>query len=74
MEPIKIKFFNKKYRAKDRHSEFDLQVDVPNKKKIIIKKIRIPLLGIHNINNSAAATAVAIIGLSISDIKWFKKF
>ena len=39
-------------------------------KKIIIKKIRIPLLGIHNINNSAAAAAVAItIGLSISDIK-----
>ncbi len=52
------------------YSEFDLQVDVPNKKKIIIKKIRIPLLGIHNINNSAAAAAVAItIGLSISDIK-----
>ncbi len=52
------------------YSKFDLQVDVPNKKKIIIKKIKIPLLGIHNINNSAAAAAVAMtIGLSISNIK-----
>ena len=45
-------------------------VNVPNKKKIKIKKIRIPLLGIHNVRNSVAATAVAItIGISISDIK-----
>ena len=40
------------------------------KKKIIIKKIRIPLLGIHNIRNSVAATAVALtVGISISNIK-----
>ena len=39
-------------------------------KKIIIKKIRIPLLGIHNIRNSVAAVAVAItVGISVSDIK-----
>ena len=51
-------------------TEFDILVDVPNKKKIKIKKIRIPLLGIHNVRNSVAATAVAItIGISISDIK-----
>jgi UDP-N-acetylmuramate--alanine ligase len=51
-------------------SEFDLQVNLPNKKKVIIKKIRIPLLGIHNIRNSVAAAAVAItVGISVSDIK-----
>ena len=53
-----------------KYSEFDLHINVPNKKKITIKKIKIPLLGIHNIRNSVAATAVALtIGISISDIK-----
>ena len=52
------------------YSKFDLHINVPNKKKITIKKIKIPLLGIHNIRNSVAATAVALtIGISISDIK-----
>ena len=51
-------------------SEFDLQVKVPNKKKQIIKRIKIPLLGIHNIRNSVAAASVALtIGISVSDIK-----
>ena len=51
-------------------SEFDLQANLPNKKKVVIKKIRIPLLGIHNIRNSVAAAAVAItVGISVSDIK-----
>jgi UDP-N-acetylmuramate--alanine ligase len=51
-------------------SEFDLQVKVPNKKKLYIKKIKIPLLGIHNVRNSVAAVAVAItVGISILDIK-----
>ena len=51
-------------------SEFDLQVQVPNKKKIFVKKIKIPLLGIHNIRNSVAAAAVALtVGISIKDIK-----
>jgi len=53
-----------------KYSVFDVQVNVPNKKKIIIKKIQTPLLGIHNIRNSVAATAVALtVGISISDIK-----
>ena len=40
------------------------------KKKIIIKRIKIPLLGIHNVRNSVAAIAVAItVGISISNIK-----
>ena len=51
-------------------SEFDLKVNVPNKKKVYIKKIKIPLLGIHNIRNAVAAIAVALtVGISISDIK-----
>jgi len=51
-------------------SEFDLQVNVPNKKKLYIKKIKTPLLGIHNVRNSVAAAAVAItVGISIADIK-----
>ena len=51
-------------------SEFDLQVKVPNKKKLSIKKIKTPLLGIHNVRNAVAAVAVALtIGISIRDIK-----
>ena len=51
-------------------SEFDLHVDVPNKKKLTIKKIRIPLLGIHNIRNSVGAAAVALtVGISVLNIK-----
>ena len=52
------------------YSEFDLKIRLPNKKITIIKKIKIPLLGSHNIKNSVAATAVALnVGLSISNIK-----
>ena len=47
-----------------------MQVRVPNKKKILIKKIKIPLLGLHNIRNSVAAAGVALtIGISVLDIK-----
>ena len=51
-------------------TEFDLQISVPNKKKQSIKRVKIPLLGIHNVRNSVAAAAVALtVGISISDIK-----
>jgi UDP-N-acetylmuramate--alanine ligase len=51
-------------------TKFDLQVNVPNKKKLSIKNIKIPLLGIHNVRNSVAAAAVALtVGISITDIK-----
>ena len=51
-------------------TEFDLLANVPNKKKLFIKKIRIPLLGVHNVRNSVAAAAVALtVGISVSDIK-----
>ena len=63
-------FLIKNIKQKMKFSEFDLHVNVPNKKKIIINKIKIPLIGIHNIRNSVAAAAVAItIGISISHIK-----
>ena len=63
-------FLIKNIEQNIKYSQYDLHVNVPNKKKIIIKKIKIPLLGIHNIKNSVAATAVALtVGISVSDIK-----
>ena len=51
-------------------SEYDLIVNLPGKKNIVINKIKIPLLGIHNILNSTAAIAVALtIGISKNVIK-----
>jgi len=51
-------------------SEYDLTINLPGKKNIVINKIKIPLLGIHNILNSAAAVAVALtIGISQNIIK-----
>ena len=52
------------------YSEFDLKIILPNKKNKLIKKIRIPLLGLHNIRNSVAAAALSItVGLTVSSIK-----
>ncbi len=66
----KSNFFIKNIKQNIKFSEFDLSVNVPNKKRIVIKKIRIPLIGIHNIRNSVAAAAVALtVGISIQDIK-----
>jgi len=66
----KSNFLIRNIKQTIKFSEFDLQIDIPNKKKITINKIKIPLLGIHNIRNSVAATAVALtVGISISDIK-----
>ena len=51
-------------------SEYDLVINLPGKKNIVINKIKIPLLGIHNILNSTAAIAVALtIGISKNIIK-----
>jgi len=66
----KSNFLIKNIKQNIKFSVFDLQVNVPNKKKLIIKNIKIPLLGIHNIRNSVAAAAVAItVGISIFDVK-----
>ena len=63
-------FSIKKIKHNIKFTEFDLQIKLPNKKKLYIKKLRTPLLGIHNVRNSVAAAAVALtIGISISDIK-----
>ena len=67
---LKSNFLIKNIKQTIKFTEFDLQVNVPNKKKLSIKKIRTPLLGIHNVRNSVAAVAVALtVGISISDIK-----
>ena len=67
---IKSNFWIKNIKQNINYSEFDLQINIPNKKKMILEKIRIPLLGIHNVKNSAAAAAVSMtIGISFSDIK-----
>ena len=51
-------------------SEYNLSIKLPGKKNILINKIKIPLLGIHNIRNSTAAIAVAAtIGISNTIIK-----
>jgi len=63
-------FLIKRIKQYKKYTNFDLFVDVPNKKKHCIKNIRIPLLGIHNVRNSVAAAAVALtVGISISQIK-----
>ena len=51
-------------------SEYNLSIKLPGKKNITINKIKIPLLGIHNIRNATAAVAVAsTIGISKNIIK-----
>ena len=66
----KSNFLIKNINHKKFSTEFDLHVNVPNKKKIKIKGIKIPLLGLHNVRNSVAAIAVALtVGISVQDIK-----
>ena len=63
-------FLIKNIKQNKNFTEFDLLVNVPNKKRLSIKKIKTPLLGIHNVRNSVAAISVALtIGISIKDIK-----
>jgi UDP-N-acetylmuramate--alanine ligase len=67
---LKSNFCIKNIKQFREYSEFDLRIVLPNKKNKLIKKIKIPLLGIHNIRNSVAAAALSItVGLSISNIK-----
>ena len=66
----KSQFYIKNIKQVKEFSEFDLSNKLPAKKNILIKKIRIPLLGIHNIRNSTAAAAVAsTIGIPKKIIK-----
>ncbi len=51
-------------------SEFNINVSLPGKKNTIIKNLKIPLLGLHNIRNATAAVAVSLtIGISKDIIK-----
>ncbi|MFL2851616.1 MAG: UDP-N-acetylmuramate--L-alanine ligase [Candidatus Pelagibacter sp.] len=66
----KSNFLIKNIKQSIGFTEYDLSVNLPNKKKLSIKKIKIPLIGIHNVRNSVAATSVALtIGISVADIK-----
>jgi UDP-N-acetylmuramate--alanine ligase len=66
----KSQFYIKNIKQMKEYSEFDLSIKLPGKKNILIKKIKIPLLGIHNIRNSTAAAAVAsTIGIPKKIIK-----
>ena len=50
-------------------SSFDIKINIPGNKKII-KNIKVPLIGIHNIKNVTSAVAVAFsIGISEKIIK-----
>jgi len=67
---LKSNFLIKNINPKKEFTEFDLLVNVPNKKKQKIKNIKIPLLGLHNVRNSVAAAAVALtVGISVKNIK-----
>ena len=51
-------------------SFFDVEIRLPNKKKSILRKLELPLLGSHNIKNATAAIAVSyFIGISINTLK-----
>ena len=66
----KSQFLIKNIKQLKDFSEYDLVVNLPGKKNIVINKIKIPLLGMHNILNSTAAVAVALtIGISKNVIK-----
>ena len=51
-------------------SIFDIEMRLPNKKKTILKKIAIRLIGSHNVKNATAAIAVSyFIGISLKILK-----
>ena len=60
----------KNVKQHEKFSEFSVDVSLPNKKVLNIKKLRIPLIGIHNIRNSVGALGVALsVGIPIQKIK-----
>jgi len=66
----KSQFCIKNIKQKENFSEFSINIKLPNKKKLTIKNIKIPLLGLHNIRNATAAVAVSLtIGISKEIIK-----
>ena len=66
----KSQFYIKNIKQYEEFSVYDLSIKLPGKKHISVNKIKIPLLGIHNIRNSTAAAALAsTIGISNYIIK-----
>ena len=69
-QQTKSNFRIKNIKQNKSFSKFDVQVNLPNKKILNIKKIKIPLLGVHNIRNSVGALCVALsVGIPIQKIK-----
>ncbi len=60
----------KNFSFYENKSFFDIETRLPNKKKTILKKFEIPLIGSHNIKNATAAIAVSyFLGISINILK-----
>tara|TARA_Y100000389_G_scaffold101650_1_gene98464 strand:- start:2851 stop:4245 length:1395 start_codon:yes stop_codon:yes gene_type:complete len=60
----------KNIKQHETFSEFDVEVSLPNKKIYNIIKLKIPLLGIHNIRNAVGALSVSMsVGIPILKIK-----
>src|SRR6056300_231312 len=52
------------------YSQFDININFLNEKNQIIKNIKIPLLGIHNIRNAVGSIGVALsLGIPVKNIK-----
>lgn len=66
----KSQFYIKNIKQVKELSKFDISIKLPGKKNSLMKNVKIPLLGMHNIRNSTAAVAVAsTIGISKEIIK-----
>ncbi len=60
----------KNFSFSENKSFFDVETHLPNKKKTILKKFEIPLIGTHNIKNATAAIAVSyFLGISSNILK-----
>ena len=73
-ENANFKIFNSIYKKE--YSQYDLKISIPGSKKKIIKKIKLNLIGKHNVLNSVAAISLSLhIGIKIKIIKnSLKKF
>ena len=67
---LKYQFHIKNIKLTKEYSEYDLVIKLSGKKNVTISRIKIPLLGLHNIRNATAAAAVAsTIGIPKEIIK-----
>ena len=53
----------------ENYSKFDIKINLPGSKQKLIKNIKIPLMGLHNIRNSTAAAVAFSIGIPTKIIK-----